>query len=139
MITTTAIPHWEEKYLIQIPEVDHQHQYFLQLVHRFNNRCNLRMEHNLLSRHLNEIIKYAQFHFFSEENLMLLYGYPGYKQHHEMHDEIIDRLATKANLYNFNEHSLEELVDFMVEWFLYHTIEEDSKISNYLNQKNIKL
>ena len=61
---------------IGIEEVDLQHQYFLDLIKRLSVILNSNVSAHLDTRLINEIIKYAEFHFQSEENLMVINDYP---------------------------------------------------------------
>ncbi|MFW6222497.1 MAG: bacteriohemerythrin [Bacteroidota bacterium] len=135
MITQMDVPKWNNKYLTHIEEIDYQHKYFLGLIRRFQQKINDSMSDYIIERHLNEIVKYAQFHFFSEENLMMLINYPDVKHHQELHNEIIERLATRVNTWKSNEQSLEKILPFMIDWFFTHTVEEDKKIADFMLKK----
>lgn len=127
------LPTWNDIYLVGIEEVDYQHRYFLKLIHRFYARCN---NHNLsdelIGRHLKEILRYAEFHFLSEENLMLIHNYSGFKDHRDLHMDLTDQLATKLTNFKTDTNSLDEIISFMVSWFVHHTIAEDKKFGVFL-------
>ena len=127
------IPNWEKKYEIGIPDIDFQHKYFLQLIKRFYLRANSGMQKELIASHLDEIILFAQFHFCSEENLMKLHGYPGFKEHQKSHENIIQLLSDKLGLFELNELSCNEITLFLIDWFQEHTVKEDIKIAPYIN------
>jgi len=128
------IPNWQIKYEIGIPDVDFQHQYFLELIKRFCEKINEGITDELIVDHLNEIVLYAQFHFCSEENLMKLHDYPGFVSHCKLHIDIIQELSDKINLYEIKELSLEELTSYLLEWFLDHTVKKDINFAQYLNK-----
>lgn len=130
-----VIPVWEEKYVIGIPDVDFQHKYFLELIKRYYERVTATMPQELISSHLDEIILYARFHFCSEENIMKIYDYPEYENHNRLHVELIQKLTDEINLYEIKELSGKEIVQFLVGWFLNHTVGEDLKLANFINIK----
>ena len=126
------IPDWENKYEIGIPDIDFQHQYFLQLIRRFYQRINDGMSKELVSSHLNEIILYAQFHFCSEENIMKLHNYPDYESHKKAHIDIIQVLSNKIGLFELNELTSNEITLFLIGWFIEHTVKEDIKFAPFI-------
>ncbi len=63
MASENKIPDWENKFNIGIDEVDFQHKYFLQLIHRLKKDFHEDLCETMCKRQLNEVIKYAQFHF----------------------------------------------------------------------------
>lgn len=133
-MNNSNIPEWKVKYEIGIPDVDFQHKYFLELIKRFYERINEGMAEELTINHINEIILYTQFHFCSEENIMKLYGYPNIESHRKMHIEILQNLSDKISLYELKEISLDEIMSFLVHWFLNHTINEDIKLSQFIKK-----
>ena len=83
-----TIPEWETKFKIGIPDVDFQHQYFLELIKRFHEKLQNGMDSKLINFHLQEIVLYARFHFCSEENIMLLCDFSEYEAHKKLHHQI---------------------------------------------------
>jgi len=128
------IPIWNTKYEIGIPEVDFQHQYFLKLINRFHERLENGMDEKMINNHFQEIILYSRFHFCSEENLMLLNNYNEYESHKKLHHQILEDLSRKISMYETGKISLFEVVNFLLAWFLNHTVEEDSKIVKFNKQ-----
>ncbi len=132
MISQINIPNWQKKYETGIPDIDFQHQYFLHLIKRFYKRANEGMEMELIVSHINEIIHYASFHFCSEENLMRMHNYLAFEEHQKMHVEIIQRVSNKISLFELNELSCNEIVQFLIDWFIEHTVQEDVKIAAHI-------
>lgn len=132
MIKTVLIPQWKKKYETGISEVDQQHQYFLELIKRLHRLSMQNLERSMVNRLLNEVLKYAEFHFYSEENLMMLHKYPDLSEHRKLHEELIDKLATKINYFATGKFELGNLVEFTVNWFINHTVEQDKKLTQFV-------
>lgn len=129
---TNKIPKWKRSYKIGIPPVDFQHKYFLQLIHQFHSVCsNNNLQDKMLGRMLRELLKYVEFHFQSEENLMMLYNYPQIEKHHEQHLDLADRLCSMLNHSEFNQQQATEIIDYLVSWFIEHTIIEDKEFGKF--------
>jgi hemerythrin len=131
-----SIPDWEKKYNIGIDLVDFQHQYFLKLIKRFSEHLDDDISDYMFDRLINEIIKYADFHFQSEENLMIIEGYPEYRNHQEIHKDLIEDIGTILYYYSEGEKETSELVEFLLKWFFDHTAGDDMKFGKYIKQRD---
>lgn len=126
----TFVPlHWGNQYLTGVKEIDLQHHYFMELINRIGTELEDTEDHSYRERLMNELCKYAAFHFVSEENLMIKMGYPESKQHALLHLELLDKLSAHRIL-----DSPETFIDFLLDWFLHHTVEQDRKIGDFLKR-----
>jgi hemerythrin len=132
-----SIPDWKKGYEIGVNDVDFQHKYFLKLIKLFYLRGNLDMQKELIVSHLNEIILYVRFHFCSEENLMGLHNHSVYQQYRLKYVGSIQILSNKLGLLKLNELGVSEIVLFMIDWFLEHTVKEDIKLSPFFKNRSI--
>jgi len=130
-----VVPDWNKKYNIGIELVDLQHQYFLNLIKRLSKYLDHDLSKYMITRIINEILKYADFHFQSEENLMLIENYPEYEKHEELHKDLIEDIGTFLNYYSKGEKQPAELIEFLLKWFIDHTLEEDKKFGDYIRIK----
>jgi len=85
-----------------------------------------------MERYLEEIIRYASFHFFSEETQMLEAGYPELERHQELHRNLISELTKTASRLVMDETDAAELIRFLTGWFPGHIAEEDAKVARFL-------
>ncbi len=76
-------------------------------------------------RLLSELLKYADFHFESEENLMLLVKYPQLRQQQIEHQDLLRTAGELTAAFEAGDKSMESLLQFFVEWFLTHTQKAD--------------
>jgi hemerythrin len=123
----TAELHWKAAYDTGVEEIDLQHRYFLALINRLRIELDGCDDATYRRRLLDELARYAAFHFISEENLMLKFGYPGYEQQRRLHLELIDQLS-----WRMQSPSHGDLFDFLIGWFVHHTVEEDHGIGEFV-------
>jgi hemerythrin len=97
------------------------------------------MSKYLITRHINEILKYADFHFQSEENIMLLYDYPESKSHQELHKDLLDEVGSTLYYFEKGEKSISQITEILISWFLEHTTKEDIKFGEYINKKGVSI
>ena len=119
--------HWKQDYETGVREIDLQHRFFMDLINRMHEELLASTEPDYRAALFEELANYARFHFVSEENLMFKFGYPDIDHHRMMHRRLIDELSWRAQ-----EKSYDAIFDFLVRWFVAHTIEEDSRIGQFL-------
>lgn len=128
---------WESKFELGVDDIDFQHHYFLDLVNRIAGELGEGENHGYQDALLAELAAYARFHFISEENMMLRAGFPGQEEHRRRHLELIDQLSVKVNFFKLghSEEKARELVEFLVQWFIGHTTNEDQRFADFLKRQ----
>jgi len=128
------VPSWRKDFELGIAEIDFQHQYFLKLVHRFSDLGEGQVSREKMTRYLDELVYYARFHFCSEENVMQECGYPELPAHKLQHEKLIHDLSVVIDAAEAVDFSTSSISEFLVEWFLTHTVTEDHLIAEFLQQ-----
>jgi hemerythrin len=134
--------HWDDKYLVGVEEIDRQHKEFMKLINRLQIVQKGGKGEPMAKRLLLELVKYADYHFVSEENLMLIIHYPEHEEQHREHDKLMKELDRRIVHYGRKAETLEELLEYLHRWFATHTTEEDRKIGEFVrssvnvNEKN---
>ena len=119
--------HWQAAYDTGVEEIDLQHRYFMALINRLTAELAACDDPKYRQGLLNELAKYAAFHFASEENLMAKFGYPDLERHRMLHIELIDKLSSRMNGMTY-----EPLFEFLIGWFIQHTTSEDHRIGEHV-------
>lgn len=129
---------WNAIYELGIEDIDYQHHYFLNLINRLTDELQKVEDERYKLTLISELNAYARFHFISEENMMQREGYPRLQEHREHHHDLIDQLSIRQNmlLLKDSEKEANEIIDFLVNWFLNHTNHEDRLFADYLHAKN---
>lgn len=122
---------WKQDYTIGVEEIDVQHHYFSILVNRLMDDLAQIKDDYYRARLLEELSRYASFHFISEENIMLRCSYPGLKDHQELHRHLINELNEKINYFTLSKLSSDAVLTFLIDWFVNHTLEIDKKFGHY--------
>jgi hemerythrin len=110
-----------------------QHREFIRLVQRLHILQEKRSSKDFTLRILNELAKYAEYHFASEENLMFVTRCPLMEQQQFEHKKLLRALSYRISALEDGSETLGSLVSFLTTWLLSHTKEEDTKIGKYLN------
>ena len=123
---------WDSKYELGHERIDFEHHIFLGLVTEFQEVASQLAPKEKQLRVLNEIVKYAEFHFLSEENIMEDCHYPDKARHVVLHQALL--AEAKDNLHSFvrNNITADDVFQFLFEWFALHTSTEDKKLVAYI-------
>jgi len=131
---------WKPEYEVGIRQIDDQHCYFVGLINRFVVEFTESSDSKYLGSLIDELNAYAKFHFLSEENMMLRAGYPGYEAHQHHHHDLLDQLGIKEIKLSLDasEARKEEVVNYLVTWFLNHSNHEDRLFADYMREHHIQ-
>ncbi len=126
---------WSKNFETGIQRIDFEHEVFLELINSLKYAIENNRDDSELFRIIIEIEKYAEFHFISEENFMLRINYPQYKSHQIAHFDLLEQF----NLSKHKSGAFPEFLEFLYIWFVNHTVLEDKKIKEFVQENNIEV
>jgi hemerythrin-like metal-binding protein len=119
---------WDKSLDTGIALIDKQHQKLAILFNQINQIMEDGASLTALKSSIQEISLYAEYHFKTEEDLMLQAGFPGLTVHQEQHSffkkkagEILQRLENQQEASNISV----QASSLLWEWFLGHVKETD--------------
>ncbi len=121
---------WEEKYEVGFKPIDSQHKSILRLINRLV--VNKSRDQRLVICLLDEFLCYVQYHFKSEENYMLMYGYGEYKAHVIEHAILIKDIIELFDKFKNGQVKLDRLAEALVKWSIPHILEVDKIVGRFL-------
>ena len=80
---------WESDFETGVEYIDMQHRYFVDLINRIRKNYKEADDDVYQKKLIDELKKYADFHFTSEENIATSFNLPGIVGHHQRHSELI--------------------------------------------------
>jgi len=125
---------WDSSYEIGIEEIDRQHMKFIKLLRRFHIGAQNAIPLTIQLRILQELVKYTQYHFCSEENIMLITKYPDLANQQAEHFRLLKSLERRVDLYRIAPHTGEQFSEFLYDWFVNHTQVEDRKLTPHIGR-----
>lgn len=129
---------WDGSFDIHHELIDSQHRIFVMLLNKLMANVAKGVDKEYLLRVLDEIKKYAEFHFVSEENVMYECNYPGLTNHEQVHTEILHKLADLTERVSQNRARAEDVVVMLRDWLFSHILIEDSHISQHVRDHSAK-
>ena len=93
--------------------LDREHEIFIEILKRIVRAYKDNWEATIKDGLLNELHKFIDFHFTSEENLMLISNASNYQKHKEDHQCLKEVLGSIINVFDVEQLDLNDLMDFI--------------------------
>ena len=130
---------WRPKVLLEIPELDEDHQRLLGCVNALIAAVASKAPAGLQSA-LSELQSETAAHFAREETLMGEAQYPRLKQHCARHQRLLRELRILRVAFDASGRLRLPLVpmNYIRHWFVAHVAQEDRMVASYLDEKEDK-
>ena len=133
---------WNNSYLLDIPMIDKQHKKFFDLFDKLYSLNNNGESFEKLEDVIDELDKYTNIHFKTEETLMTKANVINTDEHLMQHKVFEKKILEFKTAYSYkNQVLLNEMVVFMRKWFLLHISQMDKKyvdqVKTYLEERNL--
>ncbi len=133
-----ALMTWEQKFSVNIKEIDGQHQKLFELINNLHDAMKTGRGKDALGGVLSELVDYTVYHFSTEEKLFQKYGYSEYSQHKKAHDTLTKQvLELNDKLKRGDVIITIEVMNFLKDWLNSHILSTDKKYSTFLNNKGV--
>lgn len=123
---------WDTKFEIGHERIDAEHRIFLNLIRELSLEAETGAPRERVLRTLEEIYKYADFHFTSEENIMADMDYPGLAAQEDAHGRLLTQLKAEMHDFRAGKQVPAAIVSFIFQWFALHTTQDDRQIAKFV-------
>lgn len=127
-----SIFEWNDSFILNIPEVDGQHQRLISLIKDLNAAVKEGTGGLIISYVLQELVRYIAVHFEDEERLMLSHNFPGLSGHRQEHDFFVLRLKHIQGSFQDGDTLSKETLDFLKEWITCHIKGTDQIYADFI-------
>jgi hemerythrin-like metal-binding protein len=132
-------PIWRDEFSVKIPSIDNQHKELFALTRKLANAIQAGEGQESIGLLLNELVKYAEFHFKYEEDFFHKYDYPETVSHIATHRYFQDSIGGfKFVLESDRQHLPNRVVSFLYNWLTVHILNDDMAYSSFLEEKMSK-
>jgi hemerythrin len=119
---------WTSRFSVGVPDLDEQHRQLIALYNRVDEALRAGQAHRRMHVFLEELLKYADFHFASEETLMERAGYAELEAHRAEHEQFRRRILRLKNTYDAGQARVSRpLAEFLSYWLENHITGTDSR------------
>jgi hemerythrin len=124
---------WHKDLDVGHDRIDFEHKIFLALIKNISIAAAENKSREHLTRLLMELERYAQFHFFSEENIALENGEPEREisAHSRIHHYLLAELHKKIERHHSGEEGSDEIAQFLVDWFGLHAQQDRERVKRF--------
>lgn len=122
-----------------IAEMDQQHRWLVEIVNHMDSALNGAADAETLKSILEELIQFAEFHFFTEEHYMRRHGYPDEAPHREGHHHLVDQLLELKRDFGLQDkNQARGVIQFLESWLLVHIHHADRQLADYLRARGVR-
>ena len=123
---------WEDRYNIGVKEMDEQHKLFISYVNELYNAVQSGKAETIVVPMLDKLTDYIQLHFAAEEELLKSINYPDIETEKSQHAYFVSEILLLKSSYLNKTQTAQNMLLFLKEWFLYHIMNEDLKIAEFI-------
>jgi len=123
---------WDEKFSINIDEIDAQHKQLFNLINRLNEAMAMGEAQQVLIRALDKLVAYIYYQFDAEENFMRQNHYPErlFLDHQLKHQAFVKKIAKKQLQCATEPKKISvDLLHFLIDWFTDHILNVDKQMA----------
>ena len=126
---------WSDKLTTGIAEVDEQHQHLVELINEIGSMCAVGADSARIKPVLDELVRYAVYHFDEEEQLMRQYAVSAAHQeiHLKAHEIFREQVTLAVGIIQTSPQNslslLAHLLDYLARWLLQHIMGVDLRMA----------
>lgn len=124
---------WDDNFSVHDATMDEHHRNLLQLLNRTYDDFVNGAPAESLGEVIQELLKYATYHFSTEERHMAESAYPDLEDHREEHSRFVLKIAKlQKNFLEGDRHLSFETISFLKNWVGRHIRENDVHYGEFL-------
>ena len=125
---------WQKSFSVGVKELDKQHKRLLELINEIPD-----LEEKKAYETLNQLIRYADTHFNTEEMLMKEHKYPGLDRQRKEHEKFTNKIfEINEGLNNKQTETLNSIKDYIMNWYISHILGMDQEYSEFFKNAGIE-
>ena len=123
---------WKPEYSVNEALLDRHHQQLFTVLNSVYENVMNSAELDSILPQIDELSKYTDYHFSTEEQYMRERGFPEIDDHIAKHREFTQTIAAlRASYHNNDLEVARELIIVLGEWLLRHVLKEDMKYARH--------
>ena len=124
---------WKNYLSVGHERIDEQHKKLVGIINDFFDSVQRGADENTLPGIVEDLLKYAGYHFEYEEEMMRTAEYPELEKHRKEHIDLTEKVvAYKQRLEEGDNIISAQLLDFLKDWLLNHLMVSDKDYAPYV-------
>ncbi len=134
-----ALIKWDESLSVGIESIDKQHMKLVGMINEFYDNIKDRSSRDVISDLIKNMQEYIAYHFKTEEELFLRFGYPAFGEHKKEHEDFENKVADFKERFNSGKLMVSfEITNFLKSWLKGHIQGTDKKYTDFLKSKGVQ-
>ncbi len=130
---------WNDFYSVGYELIDEQHKKLVDMINELYASFIAGEAQEKASEILEEMIKYTDYHFKTEETFFDKYNYPETEKHKEIHQSFVNKaVELKAGVDNGEITVSYDIMNLLRQWLIDHILGEDKKYVTFFLEKGIE-
>jgi len=130
---------WSPKISVNNEEIDRQHKKLFSIIHKLASSKNSSENSGSTHEILEELIRYSEYHFNSENKYMAEHNYPALEKHMNEHIDYIKKIGKFIEEFAKGAAELNiKILKYLADWWTGHVSNEDLKYAEYIQSKEEK-
>jgi len=126
---------WQDEFSVGVDVIDEQHQKLLEVINTFLASLEESDDHFAIGRSLDEMIKYTEYHFYTEQ--LLLEKHPDFLAHLNQHWQLVKKAKKIQRDYEQHAEIKADIFDFLLLWLKEHILGTDKVYFSYLLKNHL--
>ena len=130
---------WKDEYKVGVNAIDEHREKFFEIINKLKKSitdkdCQINVADIFFS-----LVHYAEHYLIQEEIYFKEYGYSGFSQHQESHNNFIDRIIKFKEDYRKGKKDVcEEMYFYLENWLVNHILHYDIEAVDWLKKKGLE-
>jgi hemerythrin len=130
---------WTDTYSVGVEEIDNQHKGLVKLINKLFDAMSDGQANTILSAILNDLVRYTEVHFATEEKYFALFDYPDREAHIQEHLQFVNEVERFKTQFEAGNIILSfEVFKFLRGWLVKHIQGSDKKYSTCFIANGLK-
>lgn len=128
---------WNDTYIIGVQQFDEHHQHLVALLNTSFDAFERNAPPRELETIIDQLIRYATYHFEAEESWLAQQTYPELIEHTGEHASFTAKMASfQLDLMAGNATLNHDLFSFLSDWLVTHILESDARYGRFIAEKD---
>ncbi len=131
---------WDDYYSIGFDLIDDQHKKLIDMINDLYASFISGEAQEKAPGIVEEMVKYTDYHFKTEENFFDEHNYPETEKHKEIHQSFVDKAIELQDGLKSGQITVSyDIMNFLRQWLIDHILKEDKKFAAFFTEKGINL
>jgi hemerythrin len=130
---------WDQSFSVEVEELDKQHRKLFSIINKLYDSFEGKKAQTLLNGILNDLKKYGELHFLTEERYFDKFNYPESLEHKKEHNNYRKQIL-EFNLDTTKDKTdvITKLMVFLNEWWADHVMRTDKRYIMFFHKHGLR-